>query len=132
MNGQARCSASALLYAAGACARTACRPLAFYGLLVMLLVRDGSARGQSLADLVAAFGAPQGLSFSASEGIVSAVRSGKELKSMLPAYQATGYSEAATWVQTTAAISPGNSGGPLVNMKGEVVGLNTWAYTAGN
>jgi hypothetical protein len=64
---------------------------------------------------VAAFGAPLGLSFTASEGIISALRSGEEIE------HGTG-----TYVQTTAPISPGNSGGPLVNLRGEVVGVNSF------
>ena len=67
---------------------------------------------------VVAFGAPLGLSFSATEGIVSSIRSAEELEE---------YSSkiAGTWVQTSTPISPGNSGGPLVNLWGEVVGANT-------
>ncbi len=84
-------------------------------------------------DRVAAFGNPQGLSFSTSEGIVSAIRSGAELSKMLGgrAYQAQGYSMTATWIQTTAAISGGNSGGPLVDMEGQLLGLNTWTRADG-
>jgi S1-C subfamily serine protease len=74
---------------------------------------------------VLAFGAPVGFSFSASEGIVSAVRDGKELgedeKDPLPG----------TWIQTTAPISPGNSGGPLVNREGQVVAMNTMVLMIG-
>lgn len=74
---------------------------------------------------VVAFGAPVGLSFSASEGIVSAIREGKELgddeKDARPG----------TWIQTTAPISPGNSGGPLVNRDGQVVAMNTMQLVIG-
>ncbi|HEY2881784.1 MAG TPA: trypsin-like peptidase domain-containing protein [Pirellulales bacterium] len=75
-------------------------------------------------DSVAAFGAPIGLSFSLTDGIVSAIRSGKEISDdddPLPG----------TWIQTTAPISPGNSGGPLVNKAGEVVAMNTMVLLVG-
>ena len=82
---------------------------------------------------VAAFGNPKGLSFTTSEGIVSAIRTGAELRELMgpEAYQALGYDAGATWIQTTAAISGGNSGGPLVNMQGELVGLNTFTRIDG-
>jgi hypothetical protein len=41
------------------------------------------------------------------------------------------YGHAGTWLQHSVPISPGNSGGPLVNMKGEVVGANTMTLTIG-
>ena len=73
---------------------------------------------------VAAFGAPLGLSFSMSEGIVSALRTPQELLR-------TNLDLNVRWIQTTAPISPGNSGGPLVNMRGEVVGVNAAASKEG-
>jgi predicted Zn finger-like uncharacterized protein len=69
---------------------------------------------------VVAIGAPLGLDMSVTEGIVSATRTADELRSSVGLRGHTG-----TWVQTTAAISPGNSGGPLITKRGEVVAINT-------
>ena len=69
---------------------------------------------------VVAIGAPLGLDMSVTEGIVSAIRTAKELEESI---DLTGHS--GTWIQTTAAISPGNSGGPLITKRGEVVAINT-------
>ncbi len=71
---------------------------------------------------VAAFGSPLGLQQSVSEGIVSAVRESKELRALGP------IDVNARLIQTTTPISHGNSGGPLVDMKGMVVGVNTWTF----
>lgn len=65
-------------------------------------------------DFVMAMGAPWGLNRSVSIGIVSCVNR------YLPEN-----SEYSHWIQTDAAISPGNSGGPLVNTDGRIVGINT-------
>lgn len=81
---------------------------------------------------VIAFGSPRGFEFTVSEGIVSAIRTGEEVWEVLgKAYSAMGFDLEATWVQTTAAISSGNSGGPLVAMDGKVVGVNTWCRLDG-
>ncbi len=64
-------------------------------------------------DFVMALGAPWGLNRSVSFGIVACVRR----------YLPEG-SEYSSWIQTDASISPGNSGGPLVDTKGLVVGIN--------
>jgi S1-C subfamily serine protease len=89
-------------------------------------------------DRVFAFGAPMGLSGSVSDGIVAAIRPGRDVQSTLlrlahrDIYHDTlGYDIDAQWIQTTAPISPGNSGGPLVNARGEVVGVNTWVCASG-
>jgi serine protease Do len=65
-------------------------------------------------DFVMAMGAPWGMSRSVSIGIISSTRR------YLP-----DNSEYSLWIQTDASISPGNSGGPLVNTEGEVIGINT-------
>lgn len=75
---------------------------------------------------VVAFGAPLGLDFSATEGIVSGIRSTAELEERIGLENHDG-----RWIQTTAAISPGNSGGPLVDRHGQVVGINTMTLTIG-
>ncbi len=77
---------------------------------------------------VVAIGAPKGLSFSSSDGIVAAVRGDKELEELMGIK--LGHPDM-TWIQTTAPISPGNSGGPLINMQGEIVGMNTMGRTGG-
>lgn len=64
-------------------------------------------------EFVMAMGAPWGLNRSVSIGIISCH------DRFLP-----DNSEYSLWLQTDASISPGNSGGPLVNTAGEVVGLN--------
>ncbi len=87
---------------------------------------------------VYAFGAPLGMSGSVSDGLVAAVRRGQEVRQSLQDLsgrdvyvQAMHYDLDAGWIQTTAPISPGNSGGPLVNGRGEVVGVNTWHVPLG-
>lgn len=64
-------------------------------------------------DFVMAFGAPWGLNRSISFGILSCINR------YLPEC-----SEYSGWLQTDASISPGNSGGPLVDTEGRIVGLN--------
>lgn len=63
-------------------------------------------------------GAPRGLEYSVSRGIVSAIRT-------MPGMTSDRV------VQTDAAISPGNSGGPLINAAGEVVGVASFIRTDG-
>ena len=73
---------------------------------------------------VLAFGAPIGLPNTVTDGIVSAIRDGRELRELPGEYTKD---LDAVWIQTSTPISSGNSGGPLVNMRGEVVGVNTWS-----
>ncbi len=71
-------------------------------------------------DFVMAMGAPWGLSRSVSIGIISCTRR------YLP-----DNGEYSLWLQTDASISPGNSGGPLINTEGRVIGINTLGISSG-
>jgi serine protease Do len=71
-------------------------------------------------DFAMACGAPWGLSRSVTSGIISCTRR-----------YLTDHSEYSLWLQTDASISPGNSGGPLVNIDGQIIGINTRGVTSG-
>jgi S1-C subfamily serine protease len=73
----------------------------------------GNSDNMRAADWVMAMGNPLGFDYSVTVGVVSA--KGRSLPS----------SNFGAYIQTDAAIYPGNSGGPLVNLAGEVIGINT-------
>ena len=75
----------------------------------------GNSDELETGDICFAMGAPLGFAQSVTQGIISAKgRSG------------SGIGNLSDFIQTDAAINQGNSGGPLVNIYGEVVGINTW------
>jgi serine protease Do len=75
----------------------------------------GDSDKMEVGDWVLAFGAPEGLSQTVTAGIISA--KGRTTSRGDASYQ--------SFIQTDAAINHGNSGGPLVNMRGEVIGINS-------
>lgn len=74
----------------------------------------GDSDAMEVGDRVLAVGAPFGLTGSVTQGIISA-KSRQNLK--LNQYE--------DFLQTDAAMNPGNSGGPLVNLEGKIVGINS-------
>jgi 2-alkenal reductase len=78
--------------------------------------------------IVVAIGNPFGLNGTMTTGIVSAV--GRAITSDVQA-SSGGYYSTGDIIQTDAALNPGNSGGPLLNMNGEVVGVNSSIRTTG-
>jgi serine protease Do len=77
----------------------------------------GDSDKLEVGDQVLAVGSPYGLAQTVTAGIISA----KERRH-LPVEKDIVYQD---FLQTDAAVNPGNSGGPLVNLKGQVVGINT-------
>ena len=81
-------------------------------------VKFGDSRNARVGDWVVAIGNPFGLGGTVTAGIISAV------------YRATGSGSAYDrYLQTDAAINRGNSGGPMFDMKGQVIGINNAIYS---
>jgi putative serine protease PepD len=79
-------------------------------------LRMASAKTVHVGDQVYAIGDPYGLEETLTRGIVSGL--GREIS-------APDGSRIAGVIQTDAALNPGNSGGPLINQQGEVIGVNS-------
>ena len=78
----------------------------------------GNSKDVQIGEKVIAIGNPLGLQFSVSEGIVSAM-------------DRAGENNINAYIQTDAALNPGNSGGPLINKQGEVIGINNFKVGGG-
>jgi serine protease Do len=78
-------------------------------------MRIGDPQRLRVGEWVVAIGSPFGLENTVTAGIVSA--KGRDTGDYLP------------FIQTDVAVNPGNSGGPLLNMRGEVIGINSQIYS---
>ena len=76
-------------------------------------VRLGTGYDLKVGEWVLAIGSPFGFDYSVTAGIVSAKGRNLPRENYVP------------FIQTDVAITPGNSGGPLFNLDGEVVGVNS-------
>src|SRR5690606_31050441 len=77
----------------------------------------GTSSDLKVGEWVAAIGSPFGFDNTMTVGIVSALGRSLPDEALVP------------FIQTDVAINPGSSGGPLLNLKGEVVGINSQIYS---
>jgi serine protease Do len=80
-------------------------------------VRIGNAEAANVGEWVVAIGSPFGFENSVTAGIVSAKGRSLPGDTYVP------------FIQTDVAVNPGNSGGPLFNLAGEVIGINSQIYS---
>ena len=81
------------------------------------VVRFGDPNRLKVGEWVVAIGSPFGFENSVTAGIVSAKGRSLPQENFVP------------FIQTDVAVNPGNSGGPLFNLRGEVVGINSQIYS---
>ncbi len=81
------------------------------------VVKFGDPAKLKVGEWVVAIGSPFGFDNTVTKGIVSAKGRSLPQENFVP------------FIQTDAAVNPGNSGGPLFNMRGEVVGINSQIYS---
>lgn len=81
------------------------------------MVRVGDPNKLKVGEWVVAIGSPFGFENTVTKGIVSAKGRSLPQENFVP------------FIQTDVAVNPGNSGGPLFNMRGEVVGINSQIYS---
>ena len=82
------------------------------------VIRIDDQEEQQVGDLVLAIGNPFGVGQTVTNGIISALNRTD-----------TGISDSGSFIQTDAPINPGNSGGALVDMDGELIGINTAIFS---
>ena len=81
------------------------------------VVKTGASAKSRVGEWVLAIGSPFGFESSATAGIISALSRALPDENYVP------------FIQTDVAVNPGNSGGPLFNMAGEVIGINSQIYS---
>lgn len=81
------------------------------------VVKIGDSRKLKVGQWVLAIGSPFGFEHSATQGIISALGRSLPSDTYVP------------FIQTDAAVNPGSSGGPLFNLDGEVIGINSQIYS---
>lgn len=82
------------------------------------IVKIADIKNLKVGQWVMAVGSPFGLDYTATQGIISSLGRNLPNDNFTP------------FIQTDAAVNPGNSGGPLFNTEGEVIGINSQIYTS--
>jgi len=88
----------------------------------LIPIRRATSELIAVGDRAFAFGSPFGFKFSMSEGVVSGL--GRSARTTM------GFAGLSNFIQTDAAVNPGNSGGPLVDVRGRLIGMNVAIATA--
>ena len=89
----------------------------------------GNSDNVQIGDTVVAIGSPDGLQSTVTSGIVSALNRQVTVSSSSSSRYSGGSQVTYSAIQTDASLNPGNSGGPLLNSQGQVIGINSAIYS---